>query len=288
MQLRRFKLIYFISVALLVLLLGLVLLMVSRRPVGNYSDPAGPIYKGNYAEIPAEFDGILKVVAWNMHYGEKLEQAIATLQDAEELSEADVLLLQEMNAIGVEQLAQALHYNYVFYPAAMHRQRREEYGNAILSKWPIRNSAKIVLPNWLPGWLQSRNAARAVLNVGEKDIPVYSVHLDTTWMIPWWGLSQGAFLAEQAGTGQDLIVVGGDFNTWTPGSIVGLESSLQSAGMERLTRGTGYTFKYFGIELTLDHIFGTQGFDYRAGVYRQTDASDHYPLWAEITIPTQE
>lgn len=275
-------------VALLALLFGLVLLGISRRPVGNYSDPAGPLYEGSYADTPAELDGPLKIVVWNLHYGEKLDQAIAALQDTEELREADILLLQEMNSAGVEKLAQDLHYNFVFYPAAMHRQRREEYGNAILSNWPIRDSRKIVLPNWLPGWLQSRNATRAVLEVGEMDISVYSVHLDTTWMIPWWGLPQGGFLAEQVGNRQGLVVVGGDFNTWTPGSIESLESGMQNAGMERLSQGTGYTFVYSGIKLTLDHIFSTQGFDYRAGVYRQTDASDHYPLWAEIKIPISE
>jgi len=288
MQLRGFRSIHFFFLALLVLLLGVVLLVLSRRPVGNYSDPAGPIYEDNYSETPAEFDGTLRVVAWNMHYGEKLEQAITTLQDAEELRMADVLLLQEMNATGVEQLAQALQYNYVFYPAAFHRQRREEYGNAILSKWPIRDSAKIVLPNWLTGWLQSRNSARAVINVGEMDVSVYSIHLDTTWMIPWWGSSQGEFLAEHVDNRQELVVMGGDFNTWTSDSIDSLENGMQKAGMERLSQGSGYTFEYYGMQLTLDHIFSTKGFDYQAGVYRQTDASDHYPLWAEITIPIPE
>jgi len=280
--------IYFFFVALLVVLLGVVLLVLSRKPVGIYSDPAGPIYEGNYSETPAEFDGTLRVVAWNLHYGEMIEQAITTLQDAEELRMTDVLLLQEMNAAGVEQLAQALQYNYVFYPAAFHRQRREEYGNAILSKWPIRDSAKIVLPNWLPGWLQSRNAAWAEINVGEMDISVYSVHLDTTWMIPWWGSSQGEFLAEHVDNGQELVVMGGDFNTWTSNSIESLDNSMQKAGMERLSQGSGYTFEYYGMRLTLDHIFSTKGFDYQAGVYRQTDASDHYPSWAEITIPIPE
>jgi endonuclease/exonuclease/phosphatase family metal-dependent hydrolase len=36
------------------------------------------------------------------------------------------------------------------------------------------------------------------------------------------------------------------------------------------------------LKLTLDHIFSVEGLIYQAGVYRQTDASDHYPLWVEI------
>jgi endonuclease/exonuclease/phosphatase family metal-dependent hydrolase len=273
----------FIAIPLIVLLL-LGVLLVSRRPIGNYSDPAGPFFEGNYVDEQAQLVGSLRVVAWNMHYGEKLDQAIETLESADELQNADVLLLQEMDAAGVETLARRLHYNYIFYPAAIHRQRREEYGNAILSKWPLSDPAKIVLPNWLPGWLQSRNAARATISVGNRDILLYSVHLDTTWMIPKWVTTQGQYLVEEVDAGGHFTILGGDFNTWTPGSVVTLENGLEGAGLERLTEGTGYTFEWSGLRLTLDHIFSMAGLDYQAGVYRQTDASDHYPLWAEITI----
>lgn len=275
-------------VTLFVFLLIALIFMFSRRPVGDYSDIRGPSYQGNYAQATAEFDGNLRVVAWNMHYGENLDQETAVLATTDELRDADLLLLQEMSAQGVEQLAQTLSYNYVFYPAAMHRQRQEEYGNAILSKWPLADTTKIVLPNWLPSWLQSRNAARGVVIISDMNILVYSVHLDTTWMIPWWGLTQGKYLAQNIHDGYDLAIVGGDFNTWTPRSIRTLDSSMQKAGMERLTRDRGHTFEYSGLKLTLDHIFGTEGFDYQAGVYYGTDASDHYPLWAEIAINDQD
>jgi len=272
-----------IAVPLIVLLL-LVVLLVSRRPIGDYSDPGGPFTEGSYADKQEQFDGSLRIVAWNLHYGEKLEQVIEALKSADELQEAHVLLLQEIDAAGAEMLARRLHYNYIFYPAAFHRQRREEYGNAILSKWPLSEPAKIVLPNWLTGWLQSRNAARATISVGDRDILVYSVHLDTTWMIPRWVTTQGQYLVEEVEKGGHFVILGGDFNTWTSGSVAFLENGLEGAGLERLTEGTGYTFESAGLRLTLDHIFSMDGLDYQAGVYRQTDASDHYPLWAEITI----
>jgi endonuclease/exonuclease/phosphatase family metal-dependent hydrolase len=282
MQFRWIKMRYTFIAILLVSLCLFAWLLVSRKPIGDYSDPGKPLYKGNYADLPGKFSGVLRVIAWNLHYGEKLAQAIATLENAPELRDADVLLLQEMDAEGVETLAQTLHYNYVFYPAAFHRQRKEEYGNAILSKWPLRDPAKIVLPNWLPGWLQSRNAARAVIDTGEEHILVYSVHLDTTWMIPRWVMSQVEFLVEQASKEDHFVVLGGDFNTWMPGSITTLESNMLNVGLQRLTEGTGYTFERSGLTLTLDHIFSQKGLNYRAGVYRQTDASDHYPVWVEI------
>jgi len=273
-----------ILAALLALSFLFVLWLYSKRPLKDYSDPGGPFYKGDYAGAPGQFDGALRVVAWNMHYGEKLDQEMQVLENTSELQNADLLLLQEMDAEGVETLARRLGYNYVFYPAAIHRQRREEYGNAVLSKWPLEAPAKVVLPNWLPGWLQSRNAARATISVGDRVILVYSVHLDTVWMLPFWAETQGEFLVEEAAKRGETVIVGGDFNTWTPGSIVSLEAGMGNIGLERLTRGTGYTFVWSGLRLTLDHIFSPGRFTARAGVYRQTDASDHYPLWAEISI----
>jgi hypothetical protein len=65
-----------------------------------------------------------------MYYGEKLEQAIKTLEDAPELRDADILLFQEIDAVGVEAIAQRLGYNYVFYPAILDHHRRIEYGDA--------------------------------------------------------------------------------------------------------------------------------------------------------------
>jgi endonuclease/exonuclease/phosphatase family metal-dependent hydrolase len=263
--------------ALLVILLFIVL--AARRPIGDYSDPEGPVYEGSYADTTAPFDGRLRVVAWNLHYGERLEQIIQTLETNDELRDADVLLLQELDKKGVEELAQTLHYNYVLFPAAFHRGRQEEYGNAVLSKWPLRDGKKIVLPNSLPGWLEDRNAARATTTVDGRDILLYSAHLDTLWMDP-----QGEFLGKEISQHPEMAILGGDFNSWRSASIVRLERALKGAGMQRLAEGTGHTFSLLGLPLTLDHIFTAEGLDYRAGVLRQTDASDHLPVWADIII----
>lgn len=284
MHVRRqeLKILFFaVPLVLLALLFGLA---VSRRPIGDFSDPDKPFYEGYYAGAPAKFEGGLLVVAWNLHYAEKLDQAIATLENVPELHDADVLLLQEMDIEGVETLAQRLHYNYVFYPAAFHRVRKEEYGNAILSKWPISHPAKILLPNWLPGWLQSRNAARATISVENTEFLVYSVHLDTVWMVPVWALTQGEFLVEEVGNENKFVILGGDFNTWNPSGIATLERRLSKVGLERLTKRTGYTFESSGMRLTLDHIFSGEVLEYQAGVFRDTDASDHYPVWADMVM----
>ncbi len=58
---------------------------------------------------------------------------------------------------------------------------------------------------------------------------------------------------------------------------------MAEIGLKRLSKGAGYTFEWAAFKFTLDHIYSTLG-DYRSGVYRQTNASDHYPVWADMTI----
>jgi endonuclease/exonuclease/phosphatase family metal-dependent hydrolase len=271
-------------VATLLLVLLAVRLLVVRRALGNYSDPGNPFFEGSYAGEVENFDGSLRVVTWNMHHAEKLAQAIETLEDATELGDADILLFQEIDAEGVETIAQRLRYNYVFYPAFYSRRLQKEFGNAILAKWPLSYPDKIVLPNALPGWLESRNSASATILLDGREIKVYSLHLDYTWMYLSRGISQVEFLGRAAGGEDNFIILGGDFNTWTPISIAILDDQMGKIGLERLTKGTGYTFEWAGVKLTLDHIFSKDVLNYRAGVYRQTNASDHYPVWAEMSL----
>lgn len=280
----RFNWKYAIFAVVLIILLIPAYLLVSKRPLKNYPDPREPFYLGNFARNQEKFDGKMRIVTWNLHFSEKLEEIISTLENTGELQDAEVLLLQEMNIEGAETLARRLKYNYIYYPAAVHHQRKEGYGNAIFSKYELRQPTKIVLPNWLPDWLQSRNAARALITFGETEVLVYSVHLDTVWMVPFWAKSQGEFLAGEIAGQKNNIILGGDFNTWSPGSIAALENSLEKVDLERLTKGTGYTFVYSKLKLTLDHIFAEDHLDYKAGVYRETSASDHFPVWVEFTF----
>jgi hypothetical protein len=89
-------------VAALLLVLLAARLFITRRAIGNYSDPNAPSFAGSYAGEGGNFDGSLRVVTWNLHHGENLEQAIETLEDGVELRGADILLFQEIDAKGVE------------------------------------------------------------------------------------------------------------------------------------------------------------------------------------------
>jgi endonuclease/exonuclease/phosphatase family metal-dependent hydrolase len=277
MKFRLSKTKYVLFATVLVFLLAVF--AASKKPIGDYSDPEGPSYEGNYADTADRFDGQLRVVSWNLHYADDLETLVKTLETSDKLRDADILLLQELDVDAAKALAQDMHYNYVYYPAVLDRERRKEYGNAVLSKWPLRDAKKVVLPNSLPGWLESRNAARALTTIDGEDILVYSVHLDNIWMDP-----QGAFLTDDIGAQPQMTILGGDFNTWRSGSIATLDKEFKRIGMDRLTKGTGYTFPLSALHLTLDHLFSREGLDYQSGVFRQTHASDHFPIWLDMNL----
>ena len=111
----------------------------------NYSAPDGPRFAGQFAgTAPAR---AIRVVSFNIKYGRNVTGAAALLRGDVRLKDADVIALQEMDEVGVECLARTLGLNYVYYPAAVHPADHRNFGNAILSPWPIEDDVKIPLPH---------------------------------------------------------------------------------------------------------------------------------------------
>ena len=265
-------------------LIFLLACLVSCISGQDYLDPEGPVYEGDYAATADTFDGILKVVTWNLKFAENTAEAIAVLTQVGELRDADVLLLQEMDEVSVDAIAQELDCNYVYYPATIHPHHDKNYGTAILTRWSIVNHRKIPLPNSVSRVKQLRIAMMAEIQVEERLLDVYNAHLEVSWMLARDGRTQVDTLFSQIDPDAEWSIVGGDFNSWSPGSIDYLEERSLEAGLARLTAGTGHTFDYRGLRLTLDHLFSSGVRDVEAGVWRGTDASDHFPVWAKIDL----
>ena len=155
-------------------------------------------------------------------------------------------------------------------------------GNAILSKWPIKAHSKVILPKFLTELMQTRIAVKGTILVEETEIDVYSVHLETVWLLPITSNTQADFLIRHIDPDRPSIV-GGDFNSWNDLVIKYLERQYARVGLERVSAGTGYTFETTSLRLTLDHMFSNL-LGGEAGVYRETDASDHFPVWVELGL----
>ncbi|GAB4530213.1 MAG: hypothetical protein Kow0063_08090 [Anaerolineae bacterium] len=269
-------------------LVAVCILVTACSSTSNYTDALEPRFTGRYSDQTADFDGTLQVVSYNVSFGENVDRVIYELSEFDELKGADIVLLQEMDEIGTESIARTLGYNYVYFPASIHSHHDKNFGNAILSKWPIHAPEKIILPYKSPTNQQIRIAVKALISVGDLEILTYSVHTETFWLGRQKRHGQIDALIESIEPDSPYVVVGGDFNTLTPKSIEYLEESLGEIGMARASQNGEPTLPYAPFEFTLDHIF-VRGMDVNeAGVSEEATASDHFPIWVRLTPLDQD
>src|SRR4029077_18831543 len=165
-----------IAAALLVLLAG-----GGCRTGRKYVEHDGPRYTGGLPAVvlsspPAQS---LRVVSFNIERALRVERAIGVMTAEPALRDADILLLQEMDEAGTRQVADAFGMGYVYYPGTFSLKTQRDFGNAVLSRWPIVSDAKVLLPHLgALGQLQ-RTATAATVQVGPSLVRVYSTHLGT-------------------------------------------------------------------------------------------------------------
>ncbi len=262
----------------ILLLVLTVVFLHACYPARNYLHPDGPKWKGNFAtEVPFPLEGI-KVVTFNIKLAQKIEHAIHDLRELPELQDADIILLQEMDDKGTEQIAKILHYNYVYYPASVHSRYDNHFGNAILSKWPISEETKIILPHESPRNNQRRIAVSATVTIDQIPIKVYNLHTETIWLRGSKRREQVKHIAEHISRQQprEYAIVGGDFNTVRKKNVEEITQIFKKVRFEWATEGMGSTSKIF---LPLDHIYTKGWHILDAGKVENTKASDHFPVW---------
>jgi len=272
-----------ITIPILIVLLSIVSCTVTK----NYRNPEKPEFSGNFATETPDFDGSIKVVTFNIKLSEEIHEAIDDLGGTPELLDADIILLQEMAEDGVAEIAQKLKYNFVYYPASIHYKHGKNYGNAILSKWPIKDYRKIILPYEHPMNKQIRIAALATIVVEEFEILTYSVHTEMFWLGGKKKLDQVDSILRSVADHFEFVVVGGDFNTNTGNGIRETEKLFKPAGFLRASKDVGATSKGdpLGlIDFELDHIF-VKGFTLiTSGKFEDVQSSDHYPVWVTLQL----
>src|SRR5262249_53393847 len=110
----------------------------------------------------------IRVVAWNIERGIRLDDVIRTLQEHPALAEAGVLLLSELdwgmartdNRFVAHEIGSSLKMNYAFAPCYValtkgagvekHAGGENEeslHGNALLSRFPLHRVHSLALPN---------------------------------------------------------------------------------------------------------------------------------------------
>jgi endonuclease/exonuclease/phosphatase family metal-dependent hydrolase len=270
-----------LTISLLPALFLALLAIGGCRTGRNYVSPEGPRYAGEpRAGLPADhLDSTrLRVVSFNIAFARHIDSAIALLTSDPALRGADVILLQEMDEKATGRLAEALGLAYVYYPAVLSFRTRRSFGNAVLSRWPIVEDGKIMLPHVARFGRTQRTATAATIRVGSRLVRIYSTHLGTmTDVTPASRQAQlRAILADAQR--HPRVVIGGDMN---------------DEGIGRVAREMGYRWPTQHGPSThmlgrLDHIFvrGLASPDSGAAgtVLDSRGSSDHLPIWVVATL----
>ena len=255
--------------------------MLNRFSMQNYEDRDSPKFEGSYtAELP-QFGGLITAVSYNINFAEFIDEAIA---DMSSIVQPDVIMLQEMDEDGTDKIAQAMNMDYVYYPASIHKHNKN-FGNAILSRWPIVRTQKLILPRRHPANKQMRIATKARLNVGGTAVCVYCVHTEVYLTSRQYRRDQIEAITEDVNNAGQHVIVGGDFNTVRRTSIRRLVAYFSEMGFIRASKGVGPTIKKLRVSPSAaDHIF-TRGMTVvGAGRQKEISGSDHYPIWVQLAF----
>ena len=222
-------------------------------------------------------------MTFNIRYARAIDRALEVLAK-EPFEGADLMALQEMDAAGTERIARALGCAYVYYPASFHPGGGKDFGNAVLSRWPILDDHKIVLPHVSPFRHLQRAATAATVSVNGVATRVYSVHLEApTGLTAAQRRDQASAVVRDAEGFAGPVVVAGDFNNR---AVVG--KVFEAAGYRWITRDLGATISWF----SWDHVF-VRGLEAStpdsAGIaLTNNGASNHLPVWADLRLPGPE
>ncbi|WP_164016847.1 endonuclease/exonuclease/phosphatase family protein [Pyxidicoccus trucidator] len=250
----------------------------------NYTDETGPRYSGDY--LPpgsAEEPSSVTVVTFNLAFAEQVSEAITALTRPP-LAGADVIAMQEMDAPAVDRIASELGLAYVYYPASVHVDG-DDFGNAVLSRWPITADSKINLPHDDPYHQRHRIAVVATLDLRGTPVQVVSVHNATPTVGLGGRLDQVETIIDAVdGTGP-LQVIAGDFNTSDPGSLEQTVKLFSERGFQWASEGVGDTVDSIIGGLPLDSVFVRGLSPVERGVDTRPAGSDHFPVWVRFAWP---
>ncbi len=252
-------------------------LVVGCRTGQNYDDPQGPVYAGRMGGLPGcpplTGDSI-RVVTFNVEFALRVRGAADALANHPELRCADVVFLQEMDEVGTLRIASRLGVAYVYYPAVHHSRYGRDFGNAVLSRWPIEEHDKIILPHVSLLTRTQRTATAATLDLAGSPLRVYSTHLGSLLEVS--GKARGEQLAVILADAADYpaAIIGGDMNSGSVG-----EGAL-AAGFDWPTAEGPATVQ----GRRWDHVLvrGPPARLRSGTVLDLPDVSDHRPVWLVI------
>lgn len=225
------------------------------------------------------------VSSWNIQFGQLVEPAAAFLASEPNLARTEILLLQEMDEAGTRYIADQLGFAWCYAMASVHPQSGRPFGNAVLSRHPIRAHRVIELPHQARLAGQPRLALVADIDIDGTHVVAASVHTEIPLLEPGRRRDQFGVLSRTLADAHCTpVLVGGDFNTATTLGRRRLRMTMGQYGFAELSYGVGPTLRRHRRNYLLDHIFGRGMTPVATGSPDGRIASDHDPIWVDVAI----
>ena len=230
----------------------------------------------------------MRIVSWNIEMGRHIDRAADVIAHHPDLQGADVIFAQEMSTEGTDDLASRLGMHAHYHSAASHKMSGHPFGNAVLSRSPLRDCTPVLLPHKARIDGLARSALFATVQphgdgVGTS-VLVASAHIETVLLSIRRRSEQIEAIADFVRNSSKPVVIGGDFNSASSRSRQAFESVFAEAGLSRLSGIGQETFRRFGRPFVLDHFFGRGVTVVDSGVVAVESVSDHEPIWVELSI----
>ncbi len=231
----------------------------------------------------------IRIVSYNIHLGKRLERVIELFRTHPELSRADVIALQEVVRQGqlshARLLAERLGLDYVYLPGK--RKGGREIGLALLSRYPLLDVERLVLPQQRRANDLPRIALGATVEIGTVHLRIYNLHVQALVPVQLKVKQVEAALQRALRHPTPYRLLLGDLNTLTRGDRRALDRLLRQAGFAPALPESPWTYRRFFIRMTLDAIYVQNLPVLNAGVAHDAVASDHRPVWADLLLPSR-
>lgn len=244
---------------------------------------------------PAAGPRPFRVMTYNLHHGEGVDGRVDLERVAAVIREqaADLVALQEVDR-GVQRTARrdfpaelaaltgltcVFSNNFSF--------QGGEYGNAVLSRFPVKRWTNTHLRMLRPG--EQRGVLQVVVEVRGRKLVFLSTHLDYRRDDAERLASVAQLREVLAGYAGLPVVVAGDFNDMPDSRTWAAMAEQFDDVWLRAGAGGGFTFPSTGPDRRIDYIWLGQDAPLRplrAWVPR-TEASDHLPLVVELVWERQ-
>ncbi|MCS7049061.1 MAG: endonuclease/exonuclease/phosphatase family protein [Verrucomicrobiae bacterium] len=239
-----------------------------------------------------------RLLTYNVHRCQGTDRRVSPYRIAEVIAEtgADIVALQELDVNRprtghvdqAELIAALLEMEFHFHPAW--QMAEERFGDAVLSRWPLRLVHAAKLPGHPRGWKERRGAIWVAVQIGGHTVQVINTHLglvrherhtQTTALLGSHWLGHPAC--------RPPVILCGDFNA-IPGSRVHerYRAVLRDVCdcVRTLRRQRTYPTRL--PVARIDHVFVSPDIHVRHVEVVRTRlsrvASDHYPVLVELAL----